>query len=123
MRCSSRGVWIQKIRGILTADGADFTDGDAAMPCRPFVSVLSAVHPSFPASDLRSPASDWLHAGRVPGDVAAGVAAVSVPARTDISAPAKIGRIEAEAGDNRKAVAGAGVNGDPAAASAFAITH
>src|SRR5438105_6560797 len=59
----------------------------------------------------------------MPRDVAAGVAPIRIPTGTDIAAVAKIGRIETQTGDHRESVAGPRKNRDPAAATAFAVTH
>ena len=131
MRCSSWGVWIQKIRGILAADCSDWG-------ARPSWSLSGIPARQIPLADWK-PARDELearapirvireirgelHAGRMPGYIAAGVAAIGIPARADISAAAQIGRVEAQTGDNRKGVSRAGINGDPAASAAFAIAH
>ena len=64
-----------------------------------------------------------LKAGRMSGLEAPQVAAVRMPAGTDISAVDHIGRVKAQAGNDRKGMAGPGINRDPAPATAFAITH
>src|SRR3954468_6086245 len=59
----------------------------------------------------------------MPRYVAARVATIIVPARTDVAATAQIGGVEAQPGDDGKGVAGPGINRHPPAASAFAEAH
>src|SRR5437660_3380880 len=49
------------------------------------------------------------------------VATINVPARTDVAAVTQVSRVEAQAGDDGKGVTAARIDGDPPAATAFAI--
>src|SRR5207245_10181073 len=51
-----------------------------------------------------------------------GVAAIDMPARTNIAAVAQIGRVESQTSDHCEHVTGTGLNREPAAAAALAVT-
>src|ERR1044071_4939323 len=93
VRCHPPALWIQKSEGILTAD------------------------------DGRRSAASYLHPDRMPGDVAAGVASVIVPAGADITAPTEVGRVETKPGDDGKGMAITGIDRHPTSSAALAVTH
>ena len=51
------------------------------------------------------------------------VATINVPARADIATVTQVGRIESQAGDDGEGVTAARIDGDPPAATAFAVTE
>src|ERR1043166_8266467 len=93
VRCHSPALWIQKSEGILTAD------------------------------DGRRSAAARLHPDRMPGDVAAGIASVMVPAGADGAAAPEVSCVETKPGDNREGVAIAGIDRHPTSPAALAVTH
>src|ERR1700682_2334209 len=56
-------------------------------------------------------------------NVTAGVAPIHIPAWTNIPTAAQIGRVEAQARNDRKGMARSRVNRNPSAASAFSVAH
>ena len=67
------------------------------------ISILSSLCMALSVSIRWIPLSS--HAGRMARDIAAGIAAVHVPARADVAPILKIGRVEPKACDGREGVA------------------